>query len=300
MTLVLETGAGVRNANAYASISFVTTYLTERNRVTENSWSTISTTLQAAAIVAATDYIEKRWAAKFGGQRQFTFTPVSASATLTLSGLPVAAETIVIGSETYTFRSALTGVENEILIGATAAATATNIAAAVNATTGDDGTLYGTGTSVSRDAVASVESAVVTLTSLAPGEAGNDTTLSGTVTNVTIAAFSGGKDGGSQPLSFPRLYLYDRAGNAVLGIPKGLKQATAEYAVRAAAAKLAPDLTTDASGGSVRRKLEQIGPLVEETEYVDGSFLSRLLVPYPEADKLISQYLTGSGREVIR
>lgn len=298
MTLILETGAGVRDANAYVTAAFVTAYLTERNRQTENSWSTSSTALQEAAVIAATDFIEKKFAHKFLGHRQFTLAVVNATATITLTDVPVEDETLTVGSTVYTFKDALTGEADEILIGASASATATNIASAINASSGDAGTLYGEGTSTNRDAAAEADGATVTLTARAPGDAGNDTTLSETASNLTATAFSGGRDGGSQPLSFPRCGLYDSVGNAVIGMPRPLRQATAEYAVRALAAKLAPDLTTDASGGSVKRKFEQVGPIIEETEYVDGTFLATQLVPYPEADKLLSQYLGRKG--VIR
>lgn len=298
MTLILETGAGVRNANSYVTTSFVTTYLTERNRETENSWSTAVTADQEAAIIAATDFIEKKFASRFRGYRQFNFLGASAEGSVSFAGLPSADETLTVGSTIYTFKSTLTGASNEILIGATAADTATNTNAAINASADDIGTLFGNGTTINTDASATVDSTVITLVAAAPGEPGNDTTLSDTATNVTVTAFSGGKDSGSQPLSFPRAGLYDAAGAAVTGIPRPLRQATAEYAVRALAAKLAPDLTTDASGGSVKRKLEQVGPIIEETEYVDGTFNTITLVPYPEADKLLSQYLAPKG--VIR
>jgi len=281
MTIILETGAGVRNANSYVTTSFVTTYLTERGRDTENDWASVSSSLKEAAVIAATDFIEKKFGSRFMGSRLISFLFESATAVVAFSGLPTAEDTLTLGSLTYTFKSVLTDGDNEILIGSTASETAENTATKINST--------------SSDATAVADTVTVTLTALAPGEPGNDTTLSESATNVTVSAFSGGKDGGSQPLSFPRAGLYDRAGVAVLGVPRPLRQATAEYAVRAVAAKLAPDLTTDASGGSVKRKFEQVGPIIEETEYVDGTFNTIQLVPYPEADRLLAQYLGSKG-----
>ena len=70
---------------------------------------------------------------------------VKASGTLTASGVFAAGETVTIGDRTYTFRTALTGVANEVLIGANAAASLDNLKAAINGDAGA-GTTYGTGT----------------------------------------------------------------------------------------------------------------------------------------------------------
>lgn len=65
--------------------------------------------------------------------------------TLTASGVFQNNETVVIGSVTYTFKTALTGAANEVLIGASAAASLDNLKSAINASAGA-GTTYGTGT----------------------------------------------------------------------------------------------------------------------------------------------------------
>ena len=65
--------------------------------------------------------------------------------TLTLTGLPTAAQTMTIGTTVYTFRASVSTTANEILIGADAAATCTNIIAAITAGSGS-GTLYGSAT----------------------------------------------------------------------------------------------------------------------------------------------------------
>lgn len=56
-----------------------------------------------------------------------------ATGALTIATNPTAGNTITINGQTVTFRSTLTGVGLEVLIGATAAATAANLAAALNA-----------------------------------------------------------------------------------------------------------------------------------------------------------------------
>lgn len=58
-----------------------------------------------------------------------------ATGTITVTTNPTANDTITVNGATVTFKTALTGVGNEVLIGAAAAATATNLAAALNAST---------------------------------------------------------------------------------------------------------------------------------------------------------------------
>jgi hypothetical protein len=70
MAFVLEDGTGVVGANAFVDVSFITTYLTDRQRQTENNWSTSSNSLKQAAIIAATDYIEKVFGLRYLGRRK--------------------------------------------------------------------------------------------------------------------------------------------------------------------------------------------------------------------------------------
>lgn len=73
--------------------------------------------------------------------------------TLTASGVFQNNETVVIGSRTYTFKTALTGAANEVLIGASAAASLDNLKSAINGSAGA-GTTYGTGTTAHADVTA--------------------------------------------------------------------------------------------------------------------------------------------------
>jgi len=93
-----------------------------------------------------------------------------ATATLTLSGQPDNNSTITIGDITYMFKSALTPAANEVLIGATASATANNLEAAIHAAGEEFGTgLYGTGTEKNALVTAFYEAL--------GGEAGGTTTI---------------------------------------------------------------------------------------------------------------------------
>lgn len=59
----------------------------------------------------------------------------AATGTITVTTQPTANDTILVNGATVTFKTALTGSGNEVLIGAAATATATNLAAALNAST---------------------------------------------------------------------------------------------------------------------------------------------------------------------
>jgi hypothetical protein len=64
---------------------------------------------------------------------------------LTATAQPANNETVTLGSQTYTFKTTLTGAADEVFIGASTETTMDNLVAAVNAAAGA-GTLYGTGT----------------------------------------------------------------------------------------------------------------------------------------------------------
>lgn len=76
-----------------------------------------------------------------------TSAGVKATGVLTGSGVFSDGETVTIGDETYTFKTALTasGVPNEVLIGANLATSLDNLKVAINGGAGE-GTAYGTGT----------------------------------------------------------------------------------------------------------------------------------------------------------
>lgn len=294
MSLIIETGVAVRNANSYIDLAYVTSYLTDRNRQSENSWSTKTQAEQEAALIDATDYIDKKFGRRFRGSKKVTLVGGSATATLTLSGLPSNDETFILGDETWKFVSSLSGSTYEILIGASESETVTNAAAALNGAAGA-GVTYGTATPQSRHATATALAGVLTLTALAAGTSGSLTSFSGSITNGVLSSFSGGTDGDLQPLQWPRQYAYDEAGNVINGIPRQIKQAVAEYAVRAVASTLLPDPSVDQFGGSVQRRLEKVGPIEEEYEYVPGSVGKMIFKPFPQADKILVPLLINSG-----
>lgn len=284
MTLIVEDGTGVNGANAYVDVAFVTTYLTNRNRETENLWSTVGTAPQEGAIVQATDFIERRWGLRFLGQREFNDVSAARS-TLTFTAQPVATDIVTIDATVFTFGTNVTiGADLATTIDNLVTAAANHVTVTVKAGPGD-----------TLKAEAKLK-----------GTPGNGIVTSTDVTGATWSSatlLGGGDVRVAQPLSFPRLRLFDREGFVVLGIPARLKQAVAEYAVRAVSTTitLMPDPTIDATGRAVVLKREKVGPIDVTTQYSEGGAISQLIRPYPAADRLLAEYVTGVGSgRVIR
>lgn len=288
MPLIVETGIGVRNANSYTDMVFANTYLHDRGKT--------GTKLTEGSLIAATDYIEKRYSARFRGERMFMFEAVAAKATITFAGNLTNGNTLTIGDTTYTFRTTASA-NTDIGIKATIAETATEAAKIITASENR----Y-----VASATAQNVGGATLALTTAVPGASGRLTPLSGTLAGVnTIPKFAGGLDGGSQPLSFPRKNLRDAQGILIVGIPLLLKQAQVEYACRAVSADLLPDPGSGISSpvGVIRRR-EQVGPIVEEVEYSASAAHSprsfTIQNPYPAADDLLLPFLKRAGNRVIR
>lgn len=120
---------------------------------------------------------------------------VRASAVATFTGVGTADETITIGDRVYTLKAAVTAA-NHVLIGASAAATAANLVAAVNGGAGE-GTVYGTGTVPHQNVSARSNGAgVVGLVAQDEGTAGNALASTETSTALSFggATFAGGLD----------------------------------------------------------------------------------------------------------
>lgn len=124
-----------------------------------------------------------------------------ATGTVTFADVGDPNDTVVIGGQTYTLKTVLAGA-NDVLIGGTLAATASNLNAAINAGVGA-GTVYGNGTVANASVSSTVAAGVVTLTALAAGTAGNAITLTKTGTDITVsgATLSGGASSGGTPFA---------------------------------------------------------------------------------------------------
>lgn len=113
---------------------------------------------------------------------------VNASGTLTFSGNAVAAETVTIGNQVYTWRASVTTTANEVLVGASAAASAQNLFDAINLT-GTPGTQYGSLTTKHQQVRASaVTATTVVVQAKVGGTIGN---LINTTETMTVGAFGG-------------------------------------------------------------------------------------------------------------
>jgi hypothetical protein len=93
----------------------------------------------------------------------------------------------------------------------------------------------------------------------------------------------------TQALSFPRQYLYDRYGNLIEGLPRQLKHACAEYAVRAISAALWNEPHADPKGRRVVER-NKVGPIEEDIRYVFNEPISTIK-PVPVADNLLKSFM---------
>jgi hypothetical protein len=290
MAFIIEDGSGVEGANSYMSIGAVATYLTERGRNT--AWDAATTAVKQAALIEATDYIEQRFGRRFRGMKEWTDLS-TARAVYNLSIQAVVDQTVTIGSTVYTFKATASGAAYTVAIGSTIAETLDNLMAAINAS-GTAAVDYGVGT-VKHPTVSAQSFYGLTLLILAnaAGLDGNTIALASTAGtwNNSFTTLRGGNNVVEpQHLAFPRSYLYDRDGVLVVGIPHKLKFATAEYAARALADTLLPDPTVDPTGRNVKKKLEKVGPIEQETTYESG-LPGQILKSYPAADRHLVDYL---------
>ncbi|CAB4180586.1 hypothetical protein UFOVP1040_82 [uncultured Caudovirales phage] len=98
--------------------------------------------------------------------------------------------------------------------------------------------------------------------------------------------FKGAKLVAAQALEFPRSGLIDWSSNAVTGIPKRLKDATAEAAFKA----IGEDLFVDQDRGGMVRS-ETVGPI--SVTYADGAPAGKT---FTVVERLLAQYIRDTKR----
>lgn len=131
--------------------------------------------------------------------------PAKAVGTLTSDGTNVtAADTVVVGSVTYTFRASVGVTANEVLIGANASATLDNLKSAINA---DGNTaVYGSATVVNPTVGAGAKTATtIVLFAKTGGTGGNALATTETSTHLSFGAATlggGAAATGNNPLLF--------------------------------------------------------------------------------------------------
>lgn len=69
MTIVVEDGTGLANAESYISVANATTYLTARG-VAESAWADLDAPVKEQLLRKATDYMEQRYAMRWRGYRK--------------------------------------------------------------------------------------------------------------------------------------------------------------------------------------------------------------------------------------
>jgi len=284
MTFIVEDGSGIYEANAYVGRGFVRNYLVSRNRATV--WDAASEEAQKAAIIAATDYIDRRFGPVFLGQKLYTDLTVYASNILQITELPVDGDTITIDTTVYTFRN-IAAVAYEVTIGATIGDATGALVAAIAGTGGGAGTVAHT--SASADVLEGVGDIIVQALVAGVLATAILTSASNSKHIWDYSELIGGLDEAEQVLEFPR--------TVFTGIPIALKQAVAEYAERALAGALMPDPEVDVTGGSLILNRDKVGPIESEQRYSGG--VVQIFKKYPAADRLLLD-LISSGGGVIR
>lgn len=102
-----------------------------------------------------------------------------------------------------------------------------------------------------------------------------------------------------QSTEWPRSAAKDRDGRLVLGIPREIKNATAEYALRAITDELCPDPVRSDTGIPLQALRQTTGPFSESATYVPGGQFE--LPHYPMADlQLLRSGLVRTGGIVVR
>ena len=123
-------------------------------------------------------------------------TPAEGSIVVTTN--PANNDTVTLGltgfTQTYTFKTVLTGAANEVFIGATEALTATNLKKAIN-DEGTEATHYGTGTVANAYCTATVSTATLTLLDKISCKRQLGWSLAQSAAGLTLTVPSGGIDG---------------------------------------------------------------------------------------------------------
>lgn len=119
-----------------------------------------------------------------------TVTGAVGTTTLTSTGVAQNNETMTIGTRVYTFKTALTGAADEILIGAAATNTLDNIKDAINRTSvsGGPGTTYGLGTTQNEQVVAGTKTATTLVLTTLYASLGNTIATTETMANFSFTA----------------------------------------------------------------------------------------------------------------
>lgn len=121
----------------------------------------------------------------------------AATGVLTTTANLANTETVTIGGKTYTFQTVLTNVDGNVLVGASAAASITNLYNAINGTGGTPGTDYALSTTAHPTVKATAKTTTtLTVTAIVGGSTGNSIAATETSANASWggATLAGGSD----------------------------------------------------------------------------------------------------------
>jgi hypothetical protein len=270
MSFLVENGTGVKGATSYATVAFFKAWCADRGYVI-TAWADADI---QAYLVAATDYIDTRWGLEFLGSCKWS-TGLYSRSVFTLTDQPSAGETITIGSDVFTFRATAT-LDGEVEIGETLKETLVNLVLELSE-----------GEHVVDFMLADPDVASLTIFTSHDGVSTTTIVANG---SFDVAASSGSSDK-KQPRMFPRLYLYDRDGAEVSGVPDKLKDATCAYAYRAKTTVLAPDGSVN---NTIRSMTTTVGPISKSVTYAEGAILNPISA-FPAADRLLQEYTRSKG-----
>jgi hypothetical protein len=118
-----------------------------------------------------------------------TIPAVAATGAITRTATNVSNnDTVTLGAQVYTFKTTLTPADYEVLIGADAAASLTNLANAINGTGGTPGTDYQVPAANASASAGTIVGSVLPLTALTAGTAGNSIALAETSAQLSVSA----------------------------------------------------------------------------------------------------------------
>lgn len=271
--MLVETGVGLRGADAYVTVAFATSYLAKMGRSGEANWGNLTNIVRESAIIKGSQALDLNFEPRLKGVRKTNYPEAVATGSLVFFGEPAAGTVITIGDITLTLVDTTPVADTQVELGGTAAATAAAVAATLRVKWSPD--VIDTGP-------------LVTIPAATPGSSGNFTTLlSSAPSAITSNEFTGGYDAEAQGLAFPRVGLTDQDGSSIVGVPTAVQYSAVEYAVRSVSESLFIDPVIDSSGQFLLSKREVIGPIEEETRFSQSfiavrkvSSVERMMLPF--------------------
>ena len=196
-----ETTYGVPPTNNYMALPFVTSALGEERPLIQSDLlgqgregydPTPDVSTNDGDVVVPVDVRRfGQWLKLLFGAPATTGAAAAATGVLTLTGNVADGDTVTIGGKVYTFQATLTNADGRVHVGASAAASITNLYNAINAAGGTSGTDYAAATTAHPTVAATASTAAtLTVSARAPGAGGNAIALVETSANASWSGAS--------------------------------------------------------------------------------------------------------------